>query len=136
MLDIVLDLWYNKEKERTFGAIYMSFVPNNCQQISFTDSYDEMTLREKRFFEKSWGKYFGDHIFPLIDEQPYSVLYSDKASRPNCPVNVQIGALILKEYTGLSDDEILESILFDVRFQYALYTTSYEEHPISDRTLG
>ena len=95
-----------------------------------------MTAREKRFFEKSWGKYFGDHIFPLIDEAPYAVLYSDKASRPNCPVNVQIGALILKEYTGLSDDEILESVLFDVRFQYALHTTSYEEQPISDRTLG
>ena len=114
----------------------MSFVPNDSQQLSFSDSYCGMTAREKRFFEKSWGKYFGDHIFPLIDEHPYAALYSEKASRPNCPVNVQIGALILKEYTGLSDDEILESILFDVRFQYALHTTSYEEQPISDRTLG
>jgi hypothetical protein len=31
------------------------------------------------------------------------VLYSDKPSRPNSPVNVIIGALILKEIFGLSD---------------------------------
>ena len=51
-------------------------------------------------------------------------------------MNVQIGALILKEYTGMSDDEIFEALLFDVRFRYALHTCTFNEQPMSDRTLG
>lgn len=114
----------------------MSFVPNDAQQISFSDSFGGLTAREQRFLNKSWAKIFGDQLFPKIDEEPFSVLYSSKASRPNCPVNVLIGALIIKEFTGQSDDEMYMSLMFDVRYQYALHTTSFEEQPLSDRSLG
>ena len=46
--------------------------------------------------ELSWAKVFADEIFPAIDEKRFSVLYSDKASRPNTPVNVIVSALIIK----------------------------------------
>ena len=85
--------------------------------------------------DKSWATQFADRIFPLINEDRFSVLYSDKASRPNTPVNVIIGALILKELRNQTDDEILESLLFDVRYQRALHTESFEEQPMSDTTL-
>lgn len=116
----------------------MSFVLNdaNEQQLSLWDSFESLTERERKFLDKSWAKYFAEYIFPKIDEQPYSVLYSAKDSRPNTPVNIQIGALLLKELTNLSDEEILTSLMFDIRFQYALHTTSYREQPLSDRTLG
>lgn len=116
----------------------MSFRENNAefQQLSMMDSYARLTPREQRFLNKSWAKFFGDHIFPEIDEDPYAVLYSNKDSRPNCPVNILIGALIIKEITGMSDDEILQFLMFDVRPQYALHTTSYREQPLSDRSLG
>lgn len=39
--------------------------------------------------------------------------HSDKRnSRPNAPVNVIVGALILKELNGLTDDEIIEECEF------------------------
>jgi len=114
----------------------MSFVQNQSQQITFSDSYGGLTKREQAFLDKSWAKYFGDFVFPSINEEPYSVLYSTKDSRPNCPVNILLGALIIKEITGQSDDEILMSLMFDVRYQYALHTTSFEEQPLSDRSLG
>lgn len=116
----------------------MSFVLNNAnaQQLSFFDSYHNLTEREKKALDRSWAKYFSEYIFPKIDERPYAVLYSEAYSRPNTPVNVQIGALIIKEITGLSDDELLAALLFDIRFQYALHTTSCIEQPMSDRTLG
>ena len=47
-------------------------------------------------------------FLPNIDEERFSVLYSSKASRPNAPVNVIIGALIIKELFDYSDDEIVE----------------------------
>ena len=114
----------------------MSFFKNDCQQITLDDSLFNLTERERRMLEKSWAKQFAEHIFPLIDEEKFSVLYSDKASRPNAPVNVIVGGRILQEMLHLSDEEFMDSLLFDVRFQYALHTTSFKEQPISDRTFS
>lgn len=114
----------------------MAFVVNNTQQLSFNDSTFALTEREKKFLEKSWAKTFAEKIFPAIQEEDFSVLYSNKASRPNTPVNVIVGALILKEALGVTDDEMVEGLMFDIRYQYALHTTSFEEQPLSDRTLS
>ena len=114
----------------------MSFKANDCQQLSFFDSLSGLTAREQKALENSWAKVFADEIFPEIDEQRFAVLYSNKASRPNTPVNVIIGALIIKELFDLSDDEMVENLMLDPRYQYALHTTSFEEQPLSDKTLS
>ena len=115
----------------------MSFVLNGTQQISLFDSLAFLSERKQRMLDKSWAKYFSDHIFSNINEMIFAPLYSEKTnSRPNAPINVIVGALILKELTGLTDDEIMEECEFDFRFQYALHTTSFENQPISDRTFS
>ena len=114
----------------------MSFKENNCQQLSFTDSFSGLTVREQKALEKSWAKIFADEIFPAIDEKRFAVLYSDKASRPNAPVNVTVGALIIKELFDYSDDEMVENLMLDLHLQYALQTTSFEEQPLSDKSLS
>lgn len=114
----------------------MSFRANDCQQLSLNDKLMNLTEREKNALDKSWAKIFADEIFPAIDEERFSVLYSHKASRPNTPVNVIIGALIIKELFDYSDDEIVENLMLDLHLQYALHTTSYEEQPLSDKTLS
>ena len=114
----------------------MSFAANHSQQLSLFDATSNLTEREKRLLEKSWAKYFAENIFPAIDEKPFAVLYSDRPSRHNTPVNVIIGALILKEIFGLTDEELVDTLPFDIRYQYALHTTSFEEQPLNDRTLG
>jgi hypothetical protein len=113
----------------------MSFKPNDSQQMTLNNTLFGLTDREKRMLDKSWATQFANKIFPLINEKRFSVLYSDKASRPNTPVNVIIGALILKELRHQTDDEVFESLLFDVRYQKALHTENFEEQPISDTTL-
>lgn len=114
----------------------MSFKPNTFQQLSFTDSLSGLTERERKALEKSWAKIFADEIFPAIDEERFAVLYSTKASRPNTPVNVIVGALIIKELFDYSDDEMVENLMLDLHLQYALHTTSFEEQPLSDKTLS
>ena len=115
----------------------MSFVLNNYQQISLFDSLGFLSERKQRILDKSWAKPFSDIIFSNIDEMMFAPLYSEKRnSRPNAPVNVIVGALILKELNGLTDDEIIEECEFDFRYQYALHTTSYEDQPLSDRTFS
>ena len=116
----------------------MSFRGNDASmsQTSMLDTTSLMSDREKRFLEKSWAKVFAEEIFPKIDEQAFAPMYSSVDSRPNTPVNVTVGALLLKELNGMSDDDILESMMFDVRFKVALHTTGMVEQPMSDRTLG
>lgn len=127
---------HHKGSNVTWSLEHMSFVKNDNQQLTVLDSTFNLTEREKRMLEKSWAKIFADKVFPAIDENIFSVLYSKKASRPNTPVNVIVGALILKEALNVTDDEIVEAMAFDIRYQYALHTTSFEEQPISDRTLS
>ena len=105
------------------------------QQLSFSDTLYGLTPREQKALQNSWAKVFAEDIFPNIDEQRFSVLYSDKASRPNTPVNVIVGALIIKELFGISDDMVVENLMLDPRYQYALHTTSFEEQPLSDKSL-
>lgn len=114
----------------------MSFKFNESQQIALTDSTFNLTAREKKALEESWAHIFSEEIFPAIDESRFEVLYSDKASRPNTPVNVIIGALIIKELFDYSDDEMVENLMLDLHLQYALHTTSFEEQPLSDKTLS
>jgi len=101
-----------------------------------TDSIATLTTREQNALKNSWAKIFADEIFPSIDEKRFSVIYSDKDSRPNTPVNVIIGALIIKELFGYTDDDMVEGLMLDSRLQYALHTTSFEEQPLSDKTLS
>lgn len=114
----------------------MSFRTNESQQMTLTDSFLNLTERERKALKNSWAETFAEDLFPAIDEKPFMVLYSEKDSRPNTPVNVIIGALILKELFDLSDDEMVENLMLDLHFQYALHTTSYEEQPLSDKTLS
>lgn len=113
----------------------MSFARNAVQQLSFNDSLITLTSRERKFLEKSWAHTFREHVFPKIDEEMFSILYTNIAA-PNAPINVLVGGLILKEALGLTDDELVDSLMFDIRFQYALRTTSFQEQPLSARTLN
>lgn len=71
----------------------------------------------------------------MINEDSFSVLYSDVGSRPNTPIDVLVSSLIIKELTGLTDDELIESLMFDIRFQYAMHTTSFKEQPLINKSL-
>lgn len=114
----------------------MSFKTNDCQQISINDAFNNLTAREQKALKNSWAHVFAEEVFPAIDEKRFAVLYSDKASRPNTPVNITIGAMIIKELFDYSDDEIVENLMLDLHLQYALHTTSFEEQPLSDKTLS
>lgn len=115
----------------------MSFKRNDYQQLTLHDSFLNLSPRVQKIIRNSWCNDFAEIVFPAINEERFSVLYDDNpASRPNTPVNFIIGALILKENGNLSDDELLESICCDVRYQVALHSTHYKEQPVSDRTFS
>lgn len=100
------------------------------------DPINELPNYLKDILKKSWAHDFQKHVFPSINEDRFSVLYSDNyASRPNTPVNVIVSLLIIKEMVSATDEELIGSLHFDIRYQYALRTTDYEKQPVSINTL-
>lgn len=89
-------------------------------QKTFFDQDQLFPDHINELLKKSWADDFYRLILTQIDEDRFSVLYSDKASRPNKPVNVLVSLLILKQQNLLSDEELIGSLYFDYRFQYAL----------------
>lgn len=99
----------------------MAFRTNNYQQISLFDKLGFLSDRKLRMLRKSWAQVFSDHVFTHINEQIFAPLYSEKTnSRPNAPINVIIGALILKNSADLPKMNFLRPansiIVFSMHF--------------------
>jgi len=112
------------------------FCKNNAQQTTFLDPVAQMPKYLQDILKKSWAQAFRDYVFPQINEERFSVIYSsDHASRPNTPINIIIALLMIKEIFQQIDEELIGSLHFDIRYQYALHTTNYEKQPVSINTL-
>lgn len=89
----------------------------------------------RKRFENSWAKDFYDEVFCRIDENIFEVLFSDKYSRPNTPVNIYVSLETLKELFGLSDEELLDRFHFDNLFLFAMGLNRIGEKTISERAF-
>ena len=88
------------------------FCKNNHQQTSVFEPINQMPKYLQDILNKGWAKAFKDYIFSQINEERFSVLYSNKASRPNSPINVILGLLIIKEIFQQTDKEHIGSSSF------------------------
>ena len=107
----------------------------NNQTDLFSFENQLLDNEQKKLLEKTQEKSFYNLIFRNIKETDYKVLFSDSASRPNAAVNILISALILKERKSWSYDELMESILFDMRTKVALGLSSIDYKPFSRATI-
>lgn len=105
------------------------------QQISIEDRFLNLPQYVLETLQKSWAEDFYNDIFLKINEDRFSLLYSDAYSRPNKPVNILISLLILKELHGLTDEQLMGSLYFDYRYQYALGIGDFEKEKICINTL-
>ena len=96
------------------------FRKNDRQQKSLFGAEVILSQSMHERLAQSWAHTFREEVFGRIDEELFASLYSDVKSRPNAPVNVLVGAEILKMGWGWSDEELYESVCFDIRVRYAL----------------
>ena len=107
----------------------------NIQPEIFSFENQLLTKEQQKLLDKTHEKAFYNLIFRNIKETDYKILFSESASRPNVPVNILVSALILKERKSWSYDELMESILFDMRTKIALGLTSLDYKPFSRATI-
>ena len=105
------------------------------EQLGFGTELGPLTGKEKDALEKSWAVAFASDIFPYIDEKIFAPLYSERKSRRNVPVNVLAGAMLLQEIRGMSDEDLVEAAMFDLRLRTALHITNAVGQPLSLRTI-
>ena len=89
--------------------------------------------KQKRL-EKSREFHFYDIVFGNIDERDFAVLYSDKSSRPNTPVNILVSAILLHNQYNCSISDLINRIEFDLLTRTALGLQDFEETPFCEAT--
>ena len=104
-------------------------------QPAIISAASELPEKQRKRLEASWAGTFYHEFFNRIDEEPFAVLYSDKASRPNIPVNVLIGLEALKAGFGLSDEELYARYSYDLQVRYALGYDRLGDGDFEIRTL-
>lgn len=84
--------------------------------------------------ELDWPGPFRSTLLPLIDEEMFRPLYHSDNGRPNTPVRLVLGVLLLKEYFDLTDEEALRHLAYDLCWHVALERT-LEDAPCCQKTL-
>jgi hypothetical protein len=93
---------------------------NTNPQSSIFNTLWLMPPKMKERLQTSWSHTFRQELFAHIPETLFAPLFSEIESRPNAPINIIVGAEILKAGFGWSDEEMVEHLAFDLLTRYAL----------------
>lgn len=106
------------------------------RQVSLLDGGRHLPPETQRRLAGSWAEGFQREVFPVLlqREGDFAGLYSADNGRPNWSVATLLGICILQEWFDLSDQQALDDLAFDARWQVALGLTPAESY-LSRRSL-
>jgi hypothetical protein len=91
-------------------------------------------LRKRLLASREYAFY--KEIFCRIPEALFAELYAEEpASRPNAPVNLLVGAMLLQHLHDWTFEELLEHVAFDLKVRAALGLWSLDQEPFCRATL-
>jgi len=105
-------------------------------QLPLFDATHLLTERQRRQCERNWPGVFRERVLPMLRnvEGEFAVLFSPDEGRPNRPVELVLGTLILKEAFDLTDKETLQHLDFDAMWWWA-FQRGPGELELSQKTL-
>lgn len=109
------------------------FRPMN-KQTSMDESHLWMPEFLRKRLEMTWPHVFRKQVLTAIPESAFASLFHEFMGRPNFPVAILVALSILKEMLDLTDEALMDSFRFDLRFHYAL-GLRLEDTELSVRTL-
>lgn len=109
--------------------------PSDPQKNLF-DAGGLLPPQKRERCERSWAGAFRRNALPILRkvEDEFADLFDPELGRPNRPVELVLGVLILKEVSDLTDQEALEALEYDVRWWYAFEREPSELH-LCQKTL-
>ena len=105
------------------------------QQPALISAVSDLPEKQRLRLEQSWAGTFYQEFFSRINEETFSVLYSDLPSRPNVPINVLVGLDSLKAGFGWSDAELYDHFCYDLQVRFALGYDRLGDGDFEIRTL-
>jgi len=91
--------------------------------------------KQSKLLSNSIEHSFFENIFSKINESDFKVLYSDKKSRPNVPVNQLVGSLILKHLFNLTYESLFSNLNFNILTRHAIGIQSINESVFSEASI-
>lgn len=76
--------------------------------------------QDKLHDPQAWSNVFLARVTNRIPEERFAALYADGMGRPNAPLRVLVGMLILKEGFGWNDEQLYEAAHFNLLVRRAL----------------
>ena len=113
------------------------FRPNEThQQQDFFGTETQLSPELRQRLRESKEYAFYKEVFCRIPEEVFADLYSGSpATRPNTPVNVLVGALILQHMYDWTFAELMDRVDFDLKVRAALGLSSLGQGSFSRATL-
>ena len=93
---------------------------NSQLDIFTTENYLNGTSLKFYNDKGSWHNLFREQVYARVDEEIFSILYSDGMGAPNASIRVLVSMMILKEGQGWSDAQLFEYCRFHSLIRSAL----------------
>lgn len=109
---------------------------NTYQGDLFKGISSQLSNKKQKLYDStnSWHNVFCDEVVSKINELPYSTLYCKDNGRPNAPVRILIGMMILKEGNGWSDEQLFTECRFNLLVMRALGLQNIDDDIPSEST--
>ena len=112
------------------------YTPNNSHlQPALISAVSELPIKQQKRLQESWADVFYREFFCHINEEIFSLLYSSVGSRPNFPINIQMGLEALKAGMGWSDEQLIDEYNYTLQVRFALGVDRLGDQEFDIRTL-
>jgi len=124
-----------KRKHRKTEGVAMFKRNDNHLQCSLFGIENQLPELKQKKLESSKEYLFYRLIFCNINEELFSILYSEKGSRPNAPINALVSAIILLYHSDWTTEELFKNIDFNILTRAALGLDTLHETPFCPATF-
>ena len=101
------------------------------------DSFSYLGPKARKQLEHSWAETFRRHILPKLPVEKLGKSYRKGFGRPSKNLHTGLGVLVLQQMLDTTDEETVQRLSFDTRWQYALNITGTKDEDLymCERTL-
>ena len=99
------------------------------------DPWAHLGPKRRNLLRHSWAGVFRDHLLNQLPIQEVSVKFDRSMGRPTKDLHIALGVLILQQIHDLSDVAAVESLAFNVAWQYALDVRDESDAYLCEKTL-
>lgn len=96
-----------------------------------------LSSKQRQLLDQQWPGCFRDYILDLLPVNKLALAFPSDQGRPTKDLYTVLGALVLQQYHDLTDSQVVEQLLFNIQWHYALdlYKQSDQAKYICEKTL-